>query len=1050
MNRIRLPHLSRRSGAARVALGASLLLVLGPLGLGAQPATAAPGGATFVDLGVASTYSVLGGAGVTSTGGTDLALNLGLSATGTITGFGSGLGVVHGTIHDKDAAAAAAQTARNKAYGAAAGQDPIDEISGDLGGKTFLPGVHHSTAAVTNSTTITLDAQGDSSAVFVFQVDAALSAAANATVELANGALANNVFWQVVGAVSLGAGAHYAGTFLGAGAVSFGEGASLKGRILTPSTVTLANSAITQPIDDLTKPVVTINGGAAAATNDTTPTISGTTDEPAGQSVTVTVAGQTLTATVGVGGVWGVSTTTLSEGPHTVVASSTDASQNTGTATQVLTVDTAAPLVTIDGGPTRATNDTTPTISGTTTQTGNPTVTVTVGTQTLTPVAAAGGAWTVDAAALPQGPYNLVASVTDAAGNTGTDSQILTVDVTVPVVTIEGGASRSTSDTSPWVYGHTAEQAGTIVSVTLGGQSLTATVQPGGTWGVSAQTLATATYTVLASITDAAGNTGTATQSLQIGSAANDPTVTLDGGATRSTNDSTPTISGTTSLTGSPAVTVTVSGQTLTTPASGGTWSVTAAVLAQTSHTVMASVTANGTTGTATQVLTVDTGVPVLAIDGGASRSTTDPTPRVEGTTTEPVGATVQVTVGGQTLTTTVRFGGLWGVGADVLAENTYTVVASITDAASNTGYATQTLVVSGVAPAPGVTIDGGANSSTNDTTPTISGTSDAPVNTPVSVTVDSQTLTASVGAGGLWSTQPTQALAETAHTVVASVTDGGTTDTASQVLKVDLTAPGLSIDGGAARSTTDTTPRVQGTTAEPVGTAVLVTVGGQSLTTTVKAGGTWGVGADTLALGDYAVVASITDAAHNTTVVTQTLTIAAVTPPVTPPVTPTVTPTVTTPVTTPVATSVTIPAERYKPDAEIRLPGGKFAGGDEYGASKQSATEKLGAKDKSVTFEIRLTNRGDVADSLDVLGAPKSSAFKVAYFAAGKNVTAAVLAGTYRTASLKPGDSVLLTVKITKAKGAKKGSKGSFDIRAASAGEAASHDTVTAVVKAG
>ncbi len=122
----------------------------------------------------------------------------------------------------------------------------------------------------------------------------------------------------------------------------------------------------------------------------------------------------------------------------------------------------------------------------------------------------------------------MVASVTDAAGNTGTGSQVLTVDVTVPVLTIDGGAARSTSDTSPWTYGTTAEKAGTLVHVSVGGQFLTATVQPGGTWGVSAQTLAAGAYPVLASITDAAGNVGTMTQSLQIGTAATPPISTLN------------------------------------------------------------------------------------------------------------------------------------------------------------------------------------------------------------------------------------------------------------------------------------------------------------------------------------------------------------------------------------------------------------------------------------------------------------------------------------------------------------------------------------------
>ena len=142
---------------------------------------------------------------------------------------------------------------------------------------------------------------------------------------------------------------------------------------------------------------------------------------------------------------------------------------------------------------------------------------VTVGSQTLTTTADPGGAWSVHAAVLSETSHSVQASVEDAAGNTGRDSQDLTVDVTVPVLTIGGGPARSTSDTSPWTYGTTAEQAGTIVNVGVGGQHLTATVQPGGTWGVSAQTLASGTYDVLASITDAAGNTGSITQALTVG-----------------------------------------------------------------------------------------------------------------------------------------------------------------------------------------------------------------------------------------------------------------------------------------------------------------------------------------------------------------------------------------------------------------------------------------------------------------------------------------------------------------------------------------------------
>ncbi|MCW2765967.1 MAG: hypothetical protein JWO11_1926 [Nocardioides sp.] len=513
-----------RTGIARVAIGASALLVAGSLPLGSEAAAAPPApapavalaaAATFVDLGTAATYSILAGTSVANTGaGTVLAGDLGLSPSGTITGFPPG--TLAGTIHDKDAAAETAQSDRADAYAAAAAQTGGTAFAGDQAGVTFHPGVHTTAAAFSNTGTMTLDADGDSNAVFVFQIGAALSSAAASKVVLTDGALANNVYWQVVGAISLGAGAKYVGTFLGAGAIAFGDGASLKGRALTPGSVAVTNSPFTVAKDDLTAPAVTIDGGATRSTNDTTPTISGTTDEPVGRAVTVSVAGQTLTTTVGAGGGWGVSATALSSGPHDVVASVTDASQNTGTATQVLTVDVAAPIVTINGGATRATKDTTPLISGTADAPSGAAVTVTVGGQTLTTSVGAGGTWSVGAATLTEAAHSVVASVDDAAQNTGSATQILTVDVTVPVVTIDGGATRSTNDTSPWTYGTTAEQAGTTVRVTVGGQTLTATVLAGGTWGVSATTLPEGAHTVVASITDAAQNRGTATQTLTI------------------------------------------------------------------------------------------------------------------------------------------------------------------------------------------------------------------------------------------------------------------------------------------------------------------------------------------------------------------------------------------------------------------------------------------------------------------------------------------------------------------------------------------------------
>jgi hypothetical protein len=508
------------STMARAAVAATALLVAAQVAT-ASMASAQVGATTpateaaFVDLGTAATYSVLAGTGVANTGaGTVLSGDLGLSPGGAITGFGPG--TVNGTTHDKDTAAATAQSDRATAYAAAAAQPSTTAISGDQAGVTFHPGVYTSAAAFSNTGVMTLDADANPGAVFVFKIGAAMSPAADSEVKLTDGALANNVFWQVSGAVSLGAGAKCVGTLLGAGAITFGDGASIKGRALTPGTVTMTNSPFTEPIDDLTAPQLTIDGGATRSTNDTTPPISGTTDEPVGASVTVAVGGQTLKAPVGAGGAWTVSAGALSPGAHDVAASITDASQNTGTAAQVLTVDVTAPAVTIDGGATRATNDDTSTISGTTDAPADATVTVAVATQTMTTTVGANGSWTVNAAKLTEAPHLVLATLEDAAHNTGTARQILSVDLTVPVVAIDGGATRSTADTSPWIYGTTAEQAGTAVHVAIGGQSLTATVLSGGTWGVSATTLPTGAHQVVASITDVATNTGTAAQTLTI------------------------------------------------------------------------------------------------------------------------------------------------------------------------------------------------------------------------------------------------------------------------------------------------------------------------------------------------------------------------------------------------------------------------------------------------------------------------------------------------------------------------------------------------------
>ena len=141
-----------------------------------------------------------------------------------------------------DAQAMQAQSDFALAYSAAAGRTPTASFSGDQNGVTFDAGVYYSAAAVSLTGTMTLDGQNDPSAVFIFQVNAALSTAASTTVHLINGAQASNVFWQVNGAVGTGALSSFSGTIMASGAITVGAGASLDGGALSGGLVTLADN----------------------------------------------------------------------------------------------------------------------------------------------------------------------------------------------------------------------------------------------------------------------------------------------------------------------------------------------------------------------------------------------------------------------------------------------------------------------------------------------------------------------------------------------------------------------------------------------------------------------------------------------------------------------------------------------------------------------------------------------------------------------------------------------------------------------------------------
>ena len=267
---------------------------------------------------------------------------------------------------------------------------------------------------------------------------------------------------------------------------------------------------------DTVPPVVTLDGGPSVITNDPTPTIAGTSDVAAGTVVSVTVGSQALTALVQSAGTWNVTPAALTDGIRTITATVTDLAGNAGAASQILTVDTVAPAVTITGGPSALTNNPTPDISGTADVAVGTTVTVTLADRTLTGLVQAGGAWSVTAAPLSDGPHRVIMSVSDAAGNQASFTQWLTVDTIPPIVTITGGPSATTNDLDPTIAGTSDAAPGTIVTISIAGQTITTLLQANGTWNATPMFVGEGTWPVVASAPDPAGNVGSASEILTI------------------------------------------------------------------------------------------------------------------------------------------------------------------------------------------------------------------------------------------------------------------------------------------------------------------------------------------------------------------------------------------------------------------------------------------------------------------------------------------------------------------------------------------------------
>jgi len=199
-------------------------------------------------LGTAASFSVLGGSTVTNTGPTTMFGDLGLSPGSSVTGAPH----VLGQTHVDDAVAIGAKNALTTAYNDAASRPSNGSAGTDLAGQVFLPGVRSaSSSLLLSSGSVTLDAQGDPNAVFVFQIASTLITGSGTSVALVNGAQACNVFWQVGSSATLGTGTRFVGTIMALATITARTAATIHGRLLArtgavnmdTNTITTSNCA---------------------------------------------------------------------------------------------------------------------------------------------------------------------------------------------------------------------------------------------------------------------------------------------------------------------------------------------------------------------------------------------------------------------------------------------------------------------------------------------------------------------------------------------------------------------------------------------------------------------------------------------------------------------------------------------------------------------------------------------------------------------------------------------------------------------------------------
>ncbi|KFC02745.1 hypothetical protein DJ41_1453 [Acinetobacter baumannii ATCC 19606 = CIP 70.34 = JCM 6841] len=608
-----------------------------------------------------------------------------------------------------------------------------------------------------------------------------------------------------------------------------------------------------------------------------------------GSTVTVTYPdGTTATVVAGPDGSWSVPNPGNLVDGDTVTATATDPAGNTSLpGTGTVSADITAPVVALDDV---LTNDSTPALTGTV---NDPTATVVVNVDGVDyPAVNNGdGTWTLADNTLPtlaDGPHTITVTATDAAGNVGNDTAVVTIDTSLPVVSLD---DLTTNDTTPALTGAIDDPTATVV-VNVDGIDYPATNNGDGTWTLADNTLpvlADGPHTVSVTATDVAGNVSTpVTGTVTVDATAPTLAITTDDLALAAGEDANITFTFSEAVAGFDVSDITVVGGTLTgltttdnitwtavfTP--DGTGTAPSIAVADGSYTDVVGNLGTGDVLDGTDGFIVDLVAPVVTF---ADVSTNDTTPALTGTIDDPT-ATVVVTVDGVDYPAVNNGDGTWTLADNtlpVLADGPHTVSVTATDVAGNVSTpVTGTVTVDATAPTLAITTDDlalAAGESANITftfSEAVAGF-DANDITLVGgtlsalVTTDNITWTAVFTPDGT-GTAPSIAVADGSYTDLAGNLGTGDVLDGTDGFVVDIVAP---VVGFTNVTTNDDTPPLTGTIDDPTAT-VVVTVDGVDYPATNNGDGTWTLADNTLPSlidGPHTVSVTATDPAGNVSI---------------------------------------------------------------------------------------------------------------------------------------------------------------------------------------